>query len=335
MAPGTDSGEFQPTFLFGMERSGTTLLSMMVGAHPLIAVPLATTGMWIDFGQRLEAYGHLKQKDDLARLVDAVLAHERVRLWDAELDRERVLADLPLGDYGALVCRVHSEYARAKNKPYWANIDIATLDHMDLVNDWLSTARFVQIVRDGRDVALSHQTMPYGSGNIADCAQAWVSRVGVNAKMGRILGAERYCALRFEDLVDDSEETLKRLCRFLKLPYDPAMLQYAEMVEEKIPDDRRWLWPAIDKPPQSGKVALWRQGMTQSQRIVFEDIAAATLKNWGYESYDHLPKSLRAYGLGLWYFMTQRGRLRRLGRRLGLGRKSLLERRAEVNKGRS
>ena len=206
---------------------------------------------------------------------------------------------------------------------------------MDLVNEWIPDARFVQIVRDGRDVALSHQTMPYGSGNIADCAWAWAWRVGVNAKMGRILGPERYCTLRFEDLVSDSENTLRRLCSFLGLAYDPAMLRYTAMVEEKIPEDRRWLWPAINQPPQSAKVALWRHAMTRSQRIVFEDIAAAALRTWGYESYDRPPKSPRAYLLALWYFLTQGGRLRRLGRRLGLGRRSLLERRADRIKGRS
>src|SRR3546814_5578010 len=57
----------RPTFLFGMERSGTTLLSMMVGSHPQIAVPLATTGMWIAFGRRLASYGHLEREEDLVR----------------------------------------------------------------------------------------------------------------------------------------------------------------------------------------------------------------------------------------------------------------------------
>jgi hypothetical protein len=318
-----------PTFLFGMERSGTTLLSMMVGSHPQIAVPLATTGMWIDFGQRLASYGHLERREDLVRLVDDVLAHERIKLWDAQLDRARILDGLPLGDYGALLSRVHGEYARAKGKPYWANIDIATLDHMDLVNDWLPTARFVQIVRDGRDVALSHQTMPYGAGNIADCAHAWVARVGINAKMGRILGPDRYHALRFEDLVSDSENTLRRLCDFLGVTFDPAMLRYGAMVDEKIPKDRRWLWPSLNQPPQISKIEIWRHSMRRSQRIVFEDIAAAALKDWGYETFDRRPKSVRAYLLALWYFLTQGGRLRRLGRRLGLTRRSLLERRAD------
>src|SRR3546814_923563 len=48
VAPGV-AATATPTFLFGMERSGTTLLSMIIGAHPLVAVPLATTGMWTDF----------------------------------------------------------------------------------------------------------------------------------------------------------------------------------------------------------------------------------------------------------------------------------------------
>src|SRR3546814_15071066 len=97
-----------------------------------------------------------------------------------------LLAGLPVGDYGAVVARFHAAYAEAKGKPCWANVDIATLDHMDLVNSWFPQARFLHIIRDGRDVALSHQPMPYGPGNIAECARAWVNRPTPNPKMGRI-----------------------------------------------------------------------------------------------------------------------------------------------------
>lgn len=318
-----------PIFLFGMERSGTTLLSMMIGAHPLVAVPLATTGMWVDFARRLERdFNGLAGPGDVARLVDAIRAHERIGLWDTELDREALLADLPLQDYGAIVARFHAGYARAKGKPFWANVDIATLDGMDLVNGWFSGARFLHIVRDGRDVALSHQTMPYGAGNIAECARAWVSRTTTNAKMGRILGPERYMTVRFEDLVLAAPETLERICRFMQIPYNEGMLRYGDMVEEKIPPDRRWLWPAISRPPQQSKVGRWRQRMTRSQRIVFEGIANRTLKEWGYDAYDQVPRSVTAYLLDLWYYLIQGGRLRRLRRKFGFRPVSLLEREA-------
>lgn len=318
-----------PTFLFGMERSGTTLLSMMLGAHPRVAVPLATTGMWLEFAQRLHGeFNDLASRDDVVRLVDAALVHERIRLWDAELDRQAVLADLPLGDFGTIVARFHEAYAQAKGKPCWANVDIASLDNMDLVNSWFKDARFLHIVRDGRDVALSHQTMPYGAGNVAECARAWANRTATNAKMGRILGPSRYMTVRFEDLILDTQATLVRICAFIGVRYDAQMLRYCEMVEDKIPASRRWLWPAISRPPQQSKVGRWRRQMTGSQRIVFEGIANQALKEWGYEAYDEVPRSAAAYLLDLWYYLIQGGRLRRLRRRLGFRRVSLLERQA-------
>lgn len=322
-----------PTFLFGMERSGTTLLSMMIGAHPLIAVPLATTGMWVSFAKRLESgFNGLATRGDVVCLVDEIFRHERIRLWDADIDREALLGGLPLRNYGEVVARFHRGYAQAKGKPYWANIDIATLDSMDLVNGWFEKARFLHIVRDGRDVALSHQTMPYGAGNIAECARAWANRTTTNAKMGRILGPSRYMTVRFEDLVQEPQATLDHICTFMGVPYDERMLRYDEMVAEKIPASRRWLWPAISRPPQRSKAGQWHQGMTRSQRIVFEGIANQALKGWGYEAYDSVPKSAAAYLLDLWYFLVQGGRLRRLRRRLGLRRPSLLERQARKSR---
>jgi len=319
---------FAPTFLFGMERSGTTLLSMMVGAHSQIAVPLATTGMWVDFAGCLDAFNQLSSREDVVRLVDAIRTHPRIVLWDAALDRDALLDNLPLGDYGAIVTRFHAEYARAKGKPHWANVDIATFDQMDVVNAWFPDARFLHIIRDGRDVALSHQTMPYGAGNIAECAAAWANRTTTSAKMGRILGGRRYMTIRFEDLVLNPRRSLEGICGFLGVAFDESMLRYGEMVEGKIPEDRRWLWPAITRPPQESKVGQWRKQMTRSQRIVFEGVANKALKAWGYEAFEQVPKSPAAYLLDLWYHLGQGGRLHRLGRRMGFKKRSLLERQA-------
>lgn len=328
----TSKGAWRPTFLFGMERSGTTLLSMMVGAHPQIAVPLATTGLWLDFAERLPDFHRLSSSDDINRLLAALGAHDRIKLWDATLDPNALRVGLPLGDYGAVVARFHQEYARAKGKRLWANVDIATLDHMDVVNSWFPDARFLHIIRDGRDVALSHQTMPYGSGNIAECARAWTERTTTSVKMGRILGDDRYMTVRFEDLVLETRPSLERICAFLGVPFDEAMLRYGDMVNEKIPKDRRWLWPSISRPPEESKVDQWRRRMTTSQRIVFERIAGGTLRKWGYETYDRLPISAGAHCLDLWYYLTQGGRLRRLRRRFGLRTRSLLERQAKQSK---
>lgn len=324
-----------PVFMFGMERSGTTLLSMMVGAHPDVAVPLATTGIWFDFYDRLDQYGGMRSAQDTERLVDAVLENERVKLWRCELDRSRILGAVEAGDFGSVVAAFHAEYARAQGKTRWANMDIATLDSMHVVNRWFPDARFLHIVRDGRDVALSNQTMPYGPGNIAECATAWERRITLSLRMGDLLGPERYLAFRYESLIAQPRETLERICAFLGLGFSEDMLAYADTVDNRVPADKQWLWPELKSPPQVSKIDRWRREMSENQRIVFEGIAGSTLREMGYDAYDRLPRRISAHLLELAYFLGRGGRINRLLRRLGIRRRTALERGAGRERGSS
>ncbi len=319
-----------PIFLFGFERSGTTLLSMMVGAHPEIAVPLSTTGLWYRYGESIEVrYNALRERGDLERLVDDLLAEERIRLWDASFTRDEVLDVIERPDFPAVVEAFHSLYAWKTGKVRWGNMDIATLREMDCANAWFPNARFLHIVRDGRDVALSHLTMPYGASNVGECAEQWRHDLLVNAKMGAMLPPERYMIVRYEDLVLDTKATLSRMCDFMSLSYSERMLTYTDAVEGKIPEDRRWLWPAIDKPPDASKVFGWRRSMSTTARTVFEWAAGDVLKRFSYEAYDVPPKAPAGYLLEVWYLLGKGHRFQRLAKRLGLKRKSRLEREAE------
>lgn len=323
--------QLAPILMFGMERSGTTLLSMMVGAHPQIAVPLSVTGMWYAFHAKLAAnYSDLADASDVTRLVDDVLSHERIQLWNTALDRDRILANCRAGDFGSVVAAVHGEYARQRGKPFWANLDIATLDSMHIANGWFPNARFVHIIRDGRDVALSHQTMPYGEGNIAECALAWERRVGQNLRMGAMLGKSRYLAIRYEDLILEPQPALQHICDFVGVPYSPAMLEYGRNVEQTIPADKRWLWPEIGKPPQRSRVGVWKARMSSAQRTVFEWNAGGLLRELHYESGTVPGRRPMAYLLELWYFLGRGGRWHRLKKKLGFSDASQLEKQASV-----
>lgn len=314
-------------FLFGMERSGTTLLSMLVGAHPEIAVPLATAGLWYAFDERQPDYGHLATEGDLQRIVTDICAHERIRRWDEPISPQDVLPFCRVGDYASVIAAFHTAYARKKGKSRWANIDIATLDRLHRTNELFPEAKFIHIYRDARDVALSTQTMPYRSGNLAECAHAWTRRLTMNFRMGRVLGAERYLAIAYEDLVNTPETILTRLCSFLGVGYSPRMLAYAEDAAAKVPADRRWLWPNLDGSLDRSATQRWKSGMSAAKRIVVERYAAPLLRELGYETYAHLPRSVGAEILDVAYFLDRGQRSRRLLKALGIRRKSVLERR--------
>lgn len=323
----SSSAENAPAiFLFGFERSGTTLLSMMVGAHEHIAVPLTCTGMWYRYYARLGDYGSLRTRDDVERMVDDLLAEERIGLWDAEIDRAALLDGLEPGSFAAVFARFHAAYAAAKGKDIWANIEIATITRMDIANRWFANARFVHIVRDGRDVALSHRTMPYGAATISECAANWSARLDANLTMGNVFGPERYLLVRYENLVVDSETELRRICAFIGVGYSPQMLLYHTMVDGKIPDDRRWLWPNLDRPPDKSKVYRWKNEMTTTERIVFERSGNNMLRELGYDAFDEIPRSPRADLLEIWYSLRLARRIRRYARRFGITTRSKLER---------
>ena len=313
-------------FLFGFERSGTTLLSMMIGAHPRIAVPLSATGLWYRYGTMLDKYNQLGTVGDVQHIVEDLLQEERIRLWDVKLSREEVLDGLEAGSYPQVIARFHRLYSQHKGKELWGNIDIDTLYEMDKANAWFPQARFVHIVRDGRDVALSHKTYPFGASNVGECARQWVRDLHVNLKMGAIVGPQRYLVVRYEDLIIDTEPALRRICDFIGVPYSPQMLEYGKMVDTKIPQDRRWLWPLLDQSPAKSNVHRWKTHMSTTERIVFERTANRMLREFGYETYGTVPRRVRANALELWYFLGEGGRFPRLAAKFGIHRRSKLER---------
>ena len=108
---------------------------------------------------------------------------------------------------------------------------------------------------------------------------------------------------RYEDMVLEPQATLRKVCEFIGLSYSDDMLQYANMVDEKVPEDKRWLWPALNKPLQSSKCFQWKSKMDLKRRVVFEGEARAMLNQLGYETYTTQPKNLVAYIYELWCFL--------------------------------
>jgi hypothetical protein len=305
-----------PFFMFGFDRSGTTLLSMMVGAHPDLAVPFSCTGLWYRYAGKLERYGNLEEQDNLTLLVGDLLREERIQLWDVPLTSDDVLSAIRGRDYPSVVAAFHSAYAAKLGKPRWGNIDIATIDDMDVVNAWFADARFIHIVRDGRDVALSHEKYRYGLSNTLETAMQWDRRVSANLKMGSILGEERYLVIRYEDLVLHSKDILQKICDFLGVRFSEEMLEYDKSVRRRVPEEKLWLWPKLDSKPDKNNTYRWKEVMSRNKRIVFERNAGELLAKLGYDRVEEGGGRVGAHFLELLHFLGRGHRLRRLSRRI-------------------
>ncbi len=289
-----DAGRPPSPFVVGVGRSGTTLLRLMLDAHPELTIPPET-----HFVPELIAAAR-RRRATPEELVEIVVAQ---RQWgdfglDAEELRRRLAALDPL-TAGAALRAFYGLYAERVGKPRWGDKTPIYVEHMREIAGALPEACFVHLIRDGRDVALSRIRRaldePPPAGRIA---QAWKRRITAARKQARRL--DHYIELRYEDLVAETEPALRRVCEFIDLGYDVAMLDYHRRAGERLsemagdlparggkalrPGSERLAAHALAaEPPRAERVGAWREEMRPEDVAAFEDAAGGLLEELGYD----------------------------------------------------
>ena len=215
-------------FIVGVGRSGTTMLRLMLDSHPDMAIP-PETHFVPDVIEAIENGGGPEQ------VVEAMTA---VRQWgDLHTDRDEMLARLnAIEDFnaGTALRSFYEEYASRFDKPRWGEKTPAYVRKMRKIEGVLPEARFIHVIRDGRDVCLSRWKRNLGKdpAPAGQVAEGWQRRIRRAQKQGKRL--DHYLELRYEDLVIDTEPVLKEIAAFIELDWDPVMLKFYEGAAERM-----------------------------------------------------------------------------------------------------
>lgn len=276
----TDARPF--LFIVGSGRSGTTLMRAMFNAHPALAVMHEghVVAALARHRKRYEAWDERAVAHFTADLFDDV-NFRRIDLPRNEV-AEVLRSPLPL-NFSDAIRRVFSLYAKREGKPRYGDKTPGYVLAMPLLGKLFPEAMFVHVIRDGRDVATAFSDVSFGPHNVAEAAIYWRRRVRSGRRAGRNLGLRRYCEVRYDDLVDEPERVLRRLCSFVDLSFDPAMLRYFERPQDSvvatgIPQAHQRLL----LPPTAG-LRQWRDEMPTPALRIFETLAGDALVQFGYE----------------------------------------------------
>lgn len=199
---------------------------------------------------------------------------------------DAVLEELPPAPTLSQVLEcLYRSYAKAKGKEPWGDKS-DYMDTLPVINCLFPTAQFVHIIRDGRDVANSVMKLLWGPSDILSAATWWNDHVWLCRRMGAILGPERYTEVRFEDLVERSEDELLRLCDYLGEEYSPQMLQYHNDSAKSIPKERSTQHRNTNAPPNTKRCYAWEREMNKSDVALFQRHAGRMLGEVGYKVED-------------------------------------------------
>jgi hypothetical protein len=266
-------------FVVGCRRSGTTLLRAMLHSHPLIAVPPESRFL-------VALAPDVTRPWEPAHLVEELLDHDGFGRW--QLRRPVLQAsfrDDPPRTYTDAMRRLYALWAEGRGGNGKARYADKTPDHVlriGAVTALFPDARVVHVVRDGRDVAASFLELGWVD-SIEKAALHWRHRVLTGHQAGALLPSSRYHEVRYEDLVERPEPTLRGLCAALGLTFDPAMLRHeraaaALLRSEAFPHHNRY----VTRPLRRG-LRDWRRDLPPAAVDRFEALAGDALALLGYE----------------------------------------------------
>ncbi len=269
-----------PRFIVGNDRSGTTMLRLILDRGPDLAVPPESMFL-TDFDEVFEQGGPLPGEE--AALMQAVWEHPKVALWELDGPPPEVPAGLAPADAYRFVAEApYAAYAAKHGKPGWADKTPHYVHHIDhLLRVW-PQARFVVLVRDGRDVALSLRRMPFGPNNAWAAAQWWARGIRAGRR-----AAEQHpgavLTVRYEDIATDPHTEIPRICEFFGISYREDMLALEKVDRSKIvPDQASW-FPTIFEGITTGAVGRWRTEMRERDQRIFAALAGEELGALGYD----------------------------------------------------
>jgi hypothetical protein len=270
-----------PFFIVGNDRSGTTMLRLILDRGPDVAIPPESMFL-TDFGDAFER-GEPSDEAAAQEFMRQVWEHPKVALWQLPGPAPQMPAGLVGPEaYRLAVAAPFEAYAAKHGKPGWADKTPHYVHHVDqLLRVW-PAARFVVLVRDGRDVALSLKRMPFGPNNAWAAAQWWAR--GVRAGMAaQRQHPENVMTVRYEELATHPSEHVPRICEFLGLRHVPEMLELEKADRSKIVADQVSWFPTLFDGINTSAVGRWRHEMSGREQAVFAALAGDELAELGYE----------------------------------------------------
>lgn len=280
-APSLAGSEVErPLFVLGCARSGTSLLSRMIDAHPRIAIPYESH-LYNTFYPWLRYYGDLSRRPAQERLLRDIFNTDVFRDWDPQPDLERTLTAIRRPDFHGVVDAILRTWAQGRGKARWGEKTPGHAFWWPQLLQGFPNLQLVHIVRDGRDVAVSWKRARFGPKHTLLLARQWQEYLQVIESFRAALPQDAFFQVRYEDLLADPEGVLRRLCRFLGEDYSPQMLAFYKGAADYRTD--RSNLENLKKPLLAQNRDKWRKQMSARELRLFEAVAGRTLERYGYE----------------------------------------------------
>lgn len=274
--------KFSPVFIGGSGRSGTTVTLNLLQRHPQFHASLPREIKFLTsrhglldlvytrpFSVEEDLHGYrynlvtrvlpLLRRDQMEYFTNTLFSR-----WWSEEGKAGKARGLVQSVSLEVVERAHNEFIQTfaldrasasreffysladaqikKDALYFGDSTPVNMMHADQIHQLMPESRFINVIRDGRDVAVSISKERWGPNDPYKALSWWANRVHRAAVALKRVNPESVLQFRIEDLiVHEREKTYSNLLKFLKLEDSPALREYfAEQLTAEKLHTGRW-----------------------------------------------------------------------------------------------
>lgn len=252
-----------PIIIVGAARSGTTYLVQILNHHPAVYITDET---------RIFVWAH--------EAMNRITQNQRVFFRERDSFISYLGGSLP-----ELIIEFY-RYMRPnlcnwgdKNPHYLAQENAGCLE---TILHLFPHARFIHIIRDGRDVVTSGLRGAWP--DFEKVHQMWTSHVDNGRVLGAKLSKAQYFELKYEELIADDVKSTEEIFDFLGIEIHERVLEFCKRQREK-----RTPFCAPSRDIRTNVAASdWGRVLTAEQRAHSLELLGRHLIRYGYETEDSL-----------------------------------------------
>jgi hypothetical protein len=183
----------------------------------------------------------------------------------------------------ALYGAVYDICAESWGAETWCSKSLENIEYVEIIENYFEQPKYIYLYRDGRDVALSFRKAVVGEKHMYNIAKAWAKTQTIGLDLMTKIDSSRFFAVSYENLLNHTEQTARRLCDFLCVPFSEQMLEFYRSKEAKRAAESSTLWDSLTKPVIKNNTRKFLREVSREDITIFESVAGHVLDDLGYD----------------------------------------------------
>ncbi|MGC8625415.1 MAG: sulfotransferase family protein [Phycisphaerae bacterium] len=289
--------QFNPIFISGFPRSGTTMVAAILDRHSAIAIPPETY-----FFEAMKGMRDMPSDSPRPQLMDHLLNAYGMR--DLGLQSNAVCPLLNGAEFKPkhIFRAILTAYQQQRSKPMIGEKTPRHMMQADKLLAWYPEAKMIFVIRDGRDAVASILKVPWRNHDIVRLhAATWRRYMAIACQIKQRF-ENRCIFVKYEDIVSRPEEQVRRLDQFCGVPFEAQ--QVSASVPTRVVPKWEEPWKLLATGPiEPDHTGQWRTVFTPTDQWALNHTMSPYLKLLGYRDYTlsgcPLPRRLWLAATGL------------------------------------